>query len=297
MGLTTFPKPPNMKYTDMAIYIDKHIPDIVVPGENPEVETLIYQYLYHLYFALSCKAHYFKNMHDYDGYALYAASQTYLTLRDRWQHQGEMKGDKEIAPIKSSLNYVKTLLYPFKVNYQQAEFMEIINPEENPKQGTTEMDYYIRESVQADYNWGLSEAFLECVDEIPRIARKVLRTTPYRKNPIMMRNLYISCLLSLVSSLTLSKGALNAVARSSDETTTLIKQIDINGRKPEAIVLWHLNKNYTDYVKVLLARIKKEIDMNFMDTKQSFELSETTIDDILSSAYATYDTKNEVGDY
>ena len=297
MGLITFPKPPNIRYTQMAMYIDEHIPDIAVPGENTEVESLVYQYLYHLYFALSCKLHYFKNMRDYDGYALYAAAQTYMTLRDRWQHQGEKKGDKTIVPIKSSLNYVKTLLYPFKVNYQQAEFMTVINPEENPKQDTTEMDYYLRESVQADYNWGMTEAFLARVDEIPGIVKRIIMTTPYRKNPGMVRKLYISCLLSFISSITLSKGALNAISRSSDETTTLIKQLDINGRRPESIVLWHLDKSFTDYIKVLLARIKKTVDTDFANVKHLFELKETTIDDILNSAYATYDTKNEPGDH
>lgn len=297
MGLTTFPKPPGLKYTDMAIYIDAHIPDIIVPGQNVDIETKVYQYLYHIYFALSCKAHYFKNMSDYDGYALYAASQTYLTIRDRWQHQGEWRGDKQVAPIKSSLNYIKKLLYPFKVNYQQAEFMMILNPEENSKQETEEVSQDLRDSIQADYNWGLSEALDECFEAIPRTIKKVLKTTPYRRDRLMMQRLYISCLLSLSSNITLSKSAVNTINRSVDENIALIKQLDLNGRRPESIVLWHLNKVYNDYVKVLIARIKRELDKEIADTRASFELSESTIDDILNSAYATYDTQNEPGEY
>lgn len=297
MGLTTFPKPPRMKYTDMAIYIDKHISEVTNPGENPDVETLIYQYLYHLYYALSCKAHYFKKMQDYDSYALYAAAQTFLTLRDRWQHKGEIRGDKKVEPIKSSLNYVKTLLYPFKVNYQQAEFMVVMDPEKNTKQDTFELERNLRASIQSDYNWGLEDAFTDCIEQIPRIAWKVVHTTPYRRNRLMCHCLYISCLLSLISSITLSQKATAAVDKSSDGTTALIKQMDLNNRRPEATVLWHLSPLYTDYVKVLVARIKQKVDDVFTNTKQSFELTETVIDDILNSAYATYEAKNEAGDF
>lgn len=38
-------KPAEVKYTDLCIYIDKNLEKIKTPGENPEVEETIYNYL------------------------------------------------------------------------------------------------------------------------------------------------------------------------------------------------------------------------------------------------------------
>ena len=38
-------KPTGMRYTDMCIFIDENVHKIVNPGENPELENLIYNYL------------------------------------------------------------------------------------------------------------------------------------------------------------------------------------------------------------------------------------------------------------
>lgn len=38
-------KDSNMKYTEMCMYIDAHVKDIQNPGENPEIENRIYNYL------------------------------------------------------------------------------------------------------------------------------------------------------------------------------------------------------------------------------------------------------------
>ena len=42
-----FKKPQNLKYTDLCIYIDQNVPKIVTPGENPEIENTVYNYLWH----------------------------------------------------------------------------------------------------------------------------------------------------------------------------------------------------------------------------------------------------------
>ena len=39
-------KPTNMKYTEMCIFIDENVTKIVNPGENPELENIIYNYLW-----------------------------------------------------------------------------------------------------------------------------------------------------------------------------------------------------------------------------------------------------------
>ena len=38
-------KPQEFKYTDLCIFIDQNLEKIKVPGENPEIENTIYNYL------------------------------------------------------------------------------------------------------------------------------------------------------------------------------------------------------------------------------------------------------------
>ena len=48
-----FKKPSNLKYTDLCQFIDANVPNIVNPGENPELENTIYNYLWLLVKALA----------------------------------------------------------------------------------------------------------------------------------------------------------------------------------------------------------------------------------------------------
>ena len=48
-------KEANMKYTDMCIFIDQNVPNIINPGENPDLENKIYNYLWLIIKALAIK--------------------------------------------------------------------------------------------------------------------------------------------------------------------------------------------------------------------------------------------------
>ena len=83
-------KPAGMKYTDMCIFIDQNVPKIVNPGENPELENTIYNYLWLLVKALAIKKYMFTNFQDYDMYAFYAANRLFFALRKNQINQKEV---------------------------------------------------------------------------------------------------------------------------------------------------------------------------------------------------------------
>ena len=104
----------------MCIYFDAHIYD------DPLVRSdeLLYQYLYHIIYMLSCKAKYFEGPNSwkkYDEFALYAATKIYLRYTTHTD---------PASRIKSVLNYCKNLLYPMKVDWQKETFNEIIGSRE-----------------------------------------------------------------------------------------------------------------------------------------------------------------------
>ena len=59
-----------MKYTDLAIYIDANMQYIKNNGEYPHIESNIFEYIYHIVYALSLKAGYFRDFADYDEFSL-----------------------------------------------------------------------------------------------------------------------------------------------------------------------------------------------------------------------------------
>jgi hypothetical protein len=124
-----FKKPNSMKYTDLCVFIDQNVPNIVNPGENPELENTIYNYLWLLVKALAIKKCMFNDFQDYDGYAFYAANRLFFALRKNQLNQGKVIKGKLIRPIKSCLNYTKALLYPMKIEYQRETFKEVIEEE------------------------------------------------------------------------------------------------------------------------------------------------------------------------
>ena len=71
----------------------------------------------------------FNNFQDYDPYAFYAANRLYFALKKNYINQGKTIKGKLIRPIKSCLNYMKALLYPMKIEYQNETFREIISEE------------------------------------------------------------------------------------------------------------------------------------------------------------------------
>lgn len=99
-----YKKDPKIKYWEMAKYIDDHV------REEKCNEELIFEYMYHLFYVLSVKAKMFKTSSDYDGYALYGATQLFIRYRKE-------NINPNLKPIKSSLNYIKKLLYPIRVDY------------------------------------------------------------------------------------------------------------------------------------------------------------------------------------
>ena len=121
-----FKKPNNLKYTDLCIYIDTNASKIVNPGEFPEIENTVYNYLWLLVNPLAIKKCMFTNFQDYDGYAFYAANRLFFAIRKNQINQGKTIKGKQIKPIKSCLNYTKALLYPMKIEYQHESFKEII---------------------------------------------------------------------------------------------------------------------------------------------------------------------------
>ena len=290
--MATFIKPAKVKYTTMCIYIDAHMKDVIKTNENPQIEAQIYEYMYHVIYALSCKAAFFKNFADYDKFACYAATEVYLAMRKKLQHAGEIRHGKEVVPIKSVLNYIKTVLYPLKVNYQRENFSTVIDETANDKY--LEFEDKMKESVQAAYRPEMIQSYQEALEKIPEFIQEVLDATPFKNDKLMYRKIYLSVFLTFLDDITLPNKVLNRFKSYIPLSPSIKKmtgrvysEYSSNGREA---ILWHLDPRFNNYIRILVLKIKLMYSAEAEYYIHSNDMSDDLLEDIM---YAVYDREEE----
>lgn len=266
-------KPPKKRYVDMAIEFDKEF------YTEDRDDTKLFQYLYHLYYMRACKRNFFGGeFAKYDEYAIYAATIIYLRFI-RKQARGEH--------VKSVLNYVKGTENHLKIMYQNDTFQTVINPEVDTKFNPDRFKQVLYSQVQQSYNAGLFEEMESVLVTIPDIIKSVIAGSPYKNQKIIFNNIYISCMLSIINSIILSKQTkklINRKEKSGNADYLKIKAYQDN--KLKSIILWHLDDSMYNYIYVLTNIIRKKLSDKLDSTQGLFNLDESTLDTILASGFA-----------
>lgn len=261
-----FKKPQNLRYTELCMFVDENVPKIVNPGENPELENLIYNYLWLLVKALAIKKCMFNNFQDYDMYAFYAANRLFFALRKNQLNQGKTIKGKLIRPIKSCLNYTKALLYPMKIEYQRESFREVIEEEFVSKKFDA-FAYKEQLKSQARDTAGVTDTFKshikDAIMQNGSLLDKILQRSPFNSTTPEYKNLKISILLTSIYILKTKK------------------KLDAS---PQSVILWHLPKSMTGYTKVLLKEFITAIKLEIMECYKMADLNDEDLENILSSS-------------
>jgi len=269
-----FVKPEGKKYTDICIEFDK---EFYEPNRD---DMKLFGYMYIIFRMLAFKKNYFSNnFSDYDGFAQFAASTIYMRFLKKWAN-----GER----VKSFLNYAKSSLYPLKVMYQNESFGMTTQVDEDgiPKSNIGDN---MRKSVQDDYrNEYMVSAIFEELDRVPDLVDEVVGRTPYASDPKTFKNLRISCKLTLLSQLTLPKGALerleatreNRMAKADDYMLSVLEN-----ERSESPILWELPDSMSPYVACLVNEVRKELGTEINDARNRYTLPDDVLDSIVSSAY------------
>lgn len=264
-----FKKPQDLKYTDLCIFVDQNVPKIVNPGENPELENTIYNYLWLLVKALAIKKCMFNDFQDYDMYAFYAANRLFFALRKNQTNQGKVIKGKLIRPIKSCLNYTKALLYPMKIEYQRESFKEVIEEEFVSKKFDA---FAYKEQLKSqvindnEVSQQLSTYLHEALKHNVRLLDEILEKSPFNKNTPEYQNLKISILLTSIQILKNKK------------------KLEAN---PQSVILWHLPKSMSGYTKILLKEFFTAIKLEIMDCYREASFSDDELEHILATTSTT----------
>ena len=234
-----YTKPANVRYVDMAIYIDEHIKD-------PDLdEDLAFQYIYFLIHMLARKRNLFTDFQMLDDFAIYLAGDVFMRLRNP---------SKNCTEIKSVLNYIKQIIYFRKlafegVFYKENEPLDHMSVDESAKSIYRHLPDYSRIDFSA------------YVDKVHNIIKKHVDNTPYKPGTLEKLNLYISCLLSFLSLITPASKDKARLSRALDNPgSSLESVIGIYSKEEDSfVILYHLDKSMHNLVATLTLKARKSM--------------------------------------
>ena len=276
-----YKKPDKVSYTAMAIYIDQHIRD------DDCNEELCFEYMWHLFYILAVRGKFFLSARDYDEYAFYGATQLFL----RYKKERDPNRRNNLKPIKSCLNYIKKVLYPFKVNYQKNNFEQVFQSEALNDEAPLEMQADAEHKAREAYRNLLSIEYVQYLEEICSTMRNFLKASPYYSDKSLRHNIYISCLLTLLKTMTISnKNRKRLKLRERSRPLSMLNLIDsvYEEESRDDVVVYHLDKSMSNYIATVVNGMKKEMAKDLRFIVGSFEPPDQIIKDILASPLENY---------
>ena len=264
---------PDVRYVDMCIYIDEHIYN----GDYDQ--TTVYQYLYHIIRMLAVKRNYFDSVKLTDDFSIYASSIYFMRLLDARQFED----NPSIEPIRSILNYIRKTLYSIRRDYVNKYLpenevsldIEYLNIDNDA------FDLYVSSKIDFAGKFEFGN-YLESVDTI---VKESLKSIPYRSNTIMWNNIYISCMLSLISSITLKNRdikRLNNFKRPNSLTDELLNELYLNERYTST-VLYHLDDSMHNYITVLTNKVRHRLSQDLSQSLHTPSPTFITMKNLLMS--------------
>lgn len=268
-----YKKPKDITYTEMAMYIDEHV------YEENSNDELIFEYIYHLAMMLAYKQHYFSKYEYYEDFAVFAATSVFMRLKNKKQYELDSSGRPKMTKIKSVLNYLKVVLYPKKVDFEQNYYSQLISSPDVPDEKTHfALDTLMSQTVD-DLNIA---QFNLCLNDVANTCKRTIRDIPFKKNKANWNNIYLSCLLTFISNLTLSEKNKERI-KLLGKTFFLRPDILESMYKEESIdvILYHIDSHLKDYIKVLTNKMKHTLAKDLSLSLHEYISSDGNVKNIL----------------
>lgn len=288
MGNTTYQNTENLKVVDMCRIFDEEFPD-----KEHRDDSKLFKYLYLIIYAITLKERkgWFHSYEDYDKYAFFAASTLYMRFI---KQQGEGK------QIKSIRNYFRSSMAHLKNSYQKQEFAEVINPDHDDF-SISQMVCNTQNSLSNDYFGNEKREEVESLlRSIPKKVLEVVKESPYNGDDILCHRLYISSMLTFLDSITPTNQNLQRYGKLCKkkprmEEGAYIQMIGEEQDKPP--ILWKLGDTYSDYVKLLVNKMKLNVVKGIKDIKDYYTIPEDVVTKIMSSPYNISTSKGNGEDF
>lgn len=251
-----FKKPKDVRYVEMAMYIDEKIKQQDISEEE---SSLIYEYLYHLIYMLAVKNKFFNKEVYYDEFAITLATDVFHRLFTNPKlDELDEKGQPKMKRIKSCLNYIKAILYGRKVTFEQQTYSQKYvdidyNNSDTACTGITSYSY-ARDNMHFSLDLDMNMYF----DTISKTVKHFLYTnSPYKKNKMLMKNIYISCMISLLKSLSFTANDLEGIETKYTKPDAKFRYLckEYKHNRDKCVTLYHLSHKYKDYITLLVRQL------------------------------------------
>lgn len=274
-----YTKPKDVRYVDMCIFIDNKVKE-----GNPSKEDidLIFEYLYHLSFMLAHKHKYFNESHYYEEFAIYFATEImYRLFYNPKLGKTDENGDPLLAPIKSVLNYMKAIIYGRKCAFEATNYSQKIVKEKYDFNYSSNINSKLKDSLIYNIETDI-EIYLKTLSkEIKNIVYSSFR---HKNEKVLLKNIYISCLLSIVNSFTFTEVDIENI----DSTYSLpeSKYNYINRlykrNRDQCVILYNLPDIYYNYIKITVNRIFNKLhdDIVYL-TKNDIEIPNDILSELI----------------
>lgn len=263
------------RIVDLCMWVDSHV------YKEPIDHNKLFLNIQKIIYAISVNQRIFQNWEDYEPFSLVAATRVYNRYFNGKQFL-EDGNPKKLTKIKSVLNYVKKLLYPMKVAYQNEAFKETIRPELHLEH-TEAIRERMFSSARTQQNALLSIEFKYYVEKITNLIRSYIYSLPYKTDRVMTQNIYISCVLSFINSITLSntiKKKLHTKQLRTSDIDQFLTRVYAETAE-NCIILFHLPDSMENYIATLLARIRHLVSKDFRELIGDNTLSEDMCNAVL----------------
>lgn len=268
-----YKKPKNMKYTDMAIYVDSHVYE---PNCD---EDLIFQYLYHLAIMLARNNKWFNNTEYYDNFAIMCATRVFMRLKNKKQYELNANGEYKMTKIKSCLNYMKIVAYPCKVDFEQSEYAQTITFNESEEY---DIQYTFGNQIADSIDKMNLVEFESCLGDIIKSAKNYIDKIPYRSQSVKWTNIYLSCLLTYLNSITLKNKDIQRINNLKYSRTALHSLDELYKEEfNDCVILYHLNDNLHDYIYVLTNGMRRVIAKDLTETLHTYVPTSSNVSSLI----------------
>ena len=251
--------PKDMTYTQMAIWIDEHAYDEDVD------EELLFEYLYHLSMMLARRARYFKNPEYLEMFAVELATSGFMRLQNRKQYIYDEFGNPKMSKLKSILNYLKVILYPRKVVFEQQNYAQTDTIIDNTEDIDLSSGYTFANLLQNSAEGLFKVEFSCCLETVVNTIKSCLKDIPYKYKSAEWYNIYISCLLSFLNSITLTNDDLERIRQFKYPSNQISAINNCFDNYKDFVILYHLPESMRDYIQIQTTRIRHIIAADLSD--------------------------------
>ena len=270
-----YEKPKDVTFTQMAMWIDENVYNPACDDER------LYEYIWHLSVMLSYKCGFPYTDDEQDSFGLYCASRLYFRYRNKKQFELNDDGTTKLEKIKSVLNYLKKVLHHYKTDYELEFHIE------NKNLDVISTDYFNLDNYLVD-NTSLFDrmSFSYTLGSVSTVCKAHLRKIPYKKDSSEWMNIYLSCLLTLLNSITVSNRKLRELKQPLSETSdNILNRLYADLRK-EPPVLFHTDEKLSNYIIVLVNEIRHVLASELSWQMHSYVSADSVVKDILCNSGA-----------